>query len=222
MRIEWKREWPAWLGLALAFVGTALVYPSLPDPMPTHWNAAGRPDDFMSRPVGAFLMPLTALGIYLLMLVLPRIDPRRANVARFGDTYRLIRILLPLVFVYFHGVVLYSVLRNQMLLETRFFLAGLGLLFVILGNYMPRFRSNWFVGIRTPWTLSDDQVWRDTHRLAGRLWVLAGLIIVLGGLVSAAWSLVVFIVVIALAAGVPVVYSYLRYRQLHPPTEGTS
>lgn len=213
MNIDLRREWPAFLALVLAFIGTALLFSRLPDPMPTHWNAAGVADGYSSRRVGAWLMPLTAVGMYLLMVVLPRLDPRRANIERFSDTYALLRVGITIFFVLIQGLILYSALTDEVRLNPAIMLLGIGALFVVIGNYMPRMRSNWFMGIRTPWTLSSERVWTRTHRVGGRLFVLAGLVTIAAALIAPETG-IWFVIGASLLAGlVPVVYSYMLYRQ---------
>lgn len=213
MEINWKREWPALVAIVAAFAASALFFPRLPNPMPIHWNAAGQPDNFASPLVGAWLLPLVTVGVYLLTLGLPRIDPRRENVERFWDTYRLIRISIVIMLSYAHMAVLYVVVTGQDSMIPGLILAGVGVLFIILGNYMPRMRSNWFIGIRTPWTLSSDSVWRKTHRLGGILFMVAGILMLTSIVLPAQWHVWIMLVVIAIAAGIPIVYSYVLYQQ---------
>ncbi len=218
MTFNWKREWIPIAAILGSFLASAALYGRLPEPMPIHWNAAGAPDNFGSRLTGAFLLPATSLGVYLLVFVLPQIDPRRANIERFIETYRFIRTVIVLFLTYFHGVVLYAVVRGDQRLSSSVITAGVGIFFVVLGNYLPRVRSNWFMGIRTPWTLSSEQVWRATHRLAGRLFVVAGLATLFLSFFRAAWTVWGTMGSLLLAGLVPIVYSYLRYRQEHLTT----
>lgn len=213
MTFNLRREWPALLALTIAFLGTALLFDRLPDPMPTHWNAAGVADDYSSRAVGAWLMPLTAVGIYLLLLFLPRVDPRKENVARFSDTYTLLRVGITIFFVLIQGLILYTVLSAEARLNPSIILIAMGGLFMLLGNYMPRMRSNWFMGIRTPWTLSSERVWTRTHRLGGRLFVLAGFITIVTALVAPETGIWFVLGASLLAGFVPVAYSYLIFRE---------
>jgi uncharacterized membrane protein len=214
MRFSLKTEWILIVIILGMFVATWVVLPQLPDPMPIHWNAVGQPDDFASRWIGAFMLPLVSLGLYLVMLLVPAIDPRRENYARFADTYHIFRLLLISFMAFVHGATLFSVLRAESQLNPDLVMVAVGLLFVLLGNYIPRIRSNWFVGIRTPWTLSDPEVWRRTHRLGGRAFFVAGLIVILAALLPSEWMMPALLSAIAVAAIVPTVYSYVAFRQL--------
>ncbi len=210
---NWRREGVAWVAMALVVVATLLFYPRLPDPMPIHWNAAGQADDWASRQVGAWLMPLAMLAVYLLLLALPAMDPRRANIARFEGTYSLMRVGTTLFFAYMQGVILYATSRGGNDLPVGLITSGVGVLFLLIGNYMPRMRSNWFMGIRTPWTLASEHVWRATHRLGGRLFMLAGVGMLLLPLFPAEWIGWLIIPLILIASFVPIAYSYWVFRR---------
>ncbi|MGB0388465.1 MAG: SdpI family protein [Ardenticatenaceae bacterium] len=219
MNFEWKEEWLPLLAIVGTFAVSILFYPQLPDTIPTHWNAAGQPDSYSPRLVGAFLMPVIMLGVYLLLLFLPRIDPRRTNIERFSETYTLLRIGMTLFFAYIHGVILYTVLSNQETLTTGLIFGGVGVLLMLIGNHMPRMRSNWFMGIRTPWTLSSDSVWQKTHRLGGKLFMLAGFLILLAPFFDPSWTFWVMMVAIVLSGIVPIIYSYFLYQQEQGPSQ---
>lgn len=213
MNIEWKQEWLSLLAIVATFILSAVFYSQLPDPMPIHWNSAGQADDYAPRFIGAFLLPVIMLFIYLLLLVVPRIDPRQKNIERFNDTYTLLRHGILLFMAYIHAVVFYSVLSHQDTLVVSFVVGGVGILFMVIGNYMPRMRSNWFMGIRTPWTLSSEFVWRKTHRLGGRLFILAGLLIFLTAFLRTELTVFAIVLAVVLASLVPIIYSYLLYKQ---------
>jgi uncharacterized membrane protein len=213
MKTDWRKEWLPLAAILVTFVVAAIVYPRVPDPMPTHWNAAGVPDGFGSRFVGVMLVPLMSVGLYLLFLVLPRIDPRQANYARFSDTYRFFRTLIILYMVFVYAITLMAVFQPGYRMNSAWMFGGIGFLFAALGNYLPRVRSNWFVGIRTPWTLSSEKVWRATHRLGGRVFVIGGIFIAVAGLLKPEWSVGVILAGSLVVAIVPIVYSYIVYRR---------
>jgi uncharacterized membrane protein len=221
MKTDWRKEWLPLAAIAATFVLAAFVYSRVPDPMPTHWNAAGVPDGYGSRFVGVLLTPLMAAGLYVLFLVLPRIDPRRANYVRFADTYLFFRTLIILFLLFVYIVTLVAVFQPGYQLNSAWMFGGVGFLLAALGNYLPRVKSNWFVGIRTPWTLSNEKVWRETHRLGGRVFVIGGVAIALAGLVKPDWSLPILLVGVLSTAVIPVVYSYVLYRQIKGHSDGS-
>jgi len=213
MKTDRGLDWLSIVAIVAAFAASIILWPRLPSSMPIHWNAAGQPDNYGSRLIGAFLLPVIAVGIYFMFDVLPRIDPRRRNYQRFADTYRFLRSLLILFMVFVHALTLYAVVYGGDFLNSSVMFVAVGLLFLLLGNYMPRFRPTWFVGIRTPWTLSSDRIWRKTHRLGGRLFFLVGLVLIVSAWLPPAWTLYVLLGATLVAAVVPIAYSYWLYQQ---------
>jgi uncharacterized membrane protein len=208
-----SRKWLGPVLILLAFIGTAVVYPDLPAQVPTHWNWRGEVDDTAAKFPGAFTGPLILAGIWVLLPLLRRIDPRRRNYERFDETFWVVLNVLALGLVLLQAAVLGAALGAPFEMG-RLVLGGVGILFLALGNYLPRLRSNWWMGIRTPWTLESEEVWRRTHRLGGRTFVLGGLACVLGALVlPVAVAGALGLAALMFAAIVPVVYSYVIWRQ---------
>jgi uncharacterized membrane protein len=177
--------------------------------VPIHWGLDGRVDGYAPREIGLFMLPLITAGVAALLAVIPRFEPRRANLERSGKAYAAIWVavvaLLGAVHVLSVAVALGAVLDIRRLLPI-----GIGLLFVVIGNYLPTVRPNYLVGIRTPWTLASDVSWVRTHRVGGRIFVIEGLALIAVGLVGAgAETLAVAIVgAVAVATIVVIVYSY--------------
>jgi uncharacterized membrane protein len=196
--------------VAAVLIFTAIVYPQLPETMATHWGVDGRPNDFSSRAVGAWLMPGIMFLVWLLMRFLPRIDPRRENYRKFAGTYTTI-ITMVLAFMGLLHVVVLGYALGWPVNVPRLVPLVVGLMFVLLGNLLPRARPNWFVGIRTPWTLSSDRVWERTHRLGGVMFVLSGLVMIASALGPP--SMMMPAIVIAIVAGglTPVLYSLVLW-----------
>ncbi len=147
------------------FVLVAVSWSSAPERIPVHWDLSGQPDRYGGKFEGLLLLPPTALGLYLLLLLLPRIDPRRANYARFRGAYFVLRVAILMFLVLIYGFVLLWTRRIR--LDVLVIRILVGRLLVVMGVVMGRVQPNWFVGIRTPWTLSSDLSWRETHRLGG-------------------------------------------------------
>jgi uncharacterized membrane protein len=212
-RVSWKLvrgDWPVFAALLLDLGFHLWALPRLPERVPIHWNAAGQPDNWGSPLFHTFGLPAVALGVYLLVLLLPLLDPRRQNYALFGGALRLIRWLPPIFMLAIHVVTTLAAL-GQVTDVTVWIWPMAGALFAVLGGVMGQLRHNYFVGIRTPWTLADEEVWRRTHRMAGPLWVIGGLLVMGTPILPATWRVVVTLVVLGAAALVPVVYSYLLY-----------
>ncbi len=198
----------------LATWGVAVGFWSqLPDPMPTHWGLDGQPDAWMPRFWGALVGPLTATFVYVMMTLSPYLDPRSRNWAAIADLYPTLKASVSALMLFITYLALSTAASPDPRLPAGRLMVGIGLLFIVLGNYLPKVRSNFFLGIRTPWTLSSDEVWVRTHRFAGKLMVFLGLAIMLAAWLPPAWS---FGVVVGSAICLVVVtfgYSYWLYRR---------
>jgi uncharacterized membrane protein len=205
-----KKEWPALLLLLMPFLIIPFVWDKLPDEIPTHWNWQGEPDDYSSNAFGLFLLPCISILTYALLFLLPRIDPKR-NIDSKQKPLSALRFFLPLFFNAIFLVVIFQGLGYTFDINRAVHLLVI-LLFLVLGNYMSSMRPNYFVGIRTPWTLEDPEVWRRTHRLAAKLWVGGALVLMMcwGVLGAEAFKYVFFGSIMVLAL-VPVVYSYFIF-----------
>lgn len=206
-----------WLSYAIAVATIAWVvwvYPDLAERFPVHWNVHGLPDRFAPKSQLLWLAGLV-FAIPLLMDILPRIDPRHKNYAYFGTSYQYIKLGITAFMAFVTVLSIQAGRSPEQVLSTRVMMLGLGLMFMILGNYLTKVRSNWFVGIKTPWTLSSDEVWRKTHRVGGWSFFLAGLLIAASGFFISGKAL--FYLVIGALGAVSVgtyVYSYLLYRSI--------
>lgn len=198
--------------LAAMWAFALAVFRRLPPEVPMHWDLSGRVDGWGPRFPTAFYAPLVATGVWLLMKFQAHVDPRRADVERSTPT----RMLLAGILVGFMAVM--EVLTLGIALGWPLDMGEamwplLGLLFVALGNYLPRVRPNWYLGVRTPWTLASDAVWRDTHRLAGWAFVAAGLLTAGAMFLPVHARPYVGMTALLLAAVVPLAYSFLRWRR---------
>ena len=206
------RDWPVLLLLAADVCFGLIVWPRLPARVPTHFGIDGTPDGWGPSWINAVLIPGIAIGMYLLMLVLPLADPRKASYARFPGTLRVFRFTLCGLFVAIHVVLVRASFRAAVNVSVYIQLA-VALLFIVLGNSLGRVRFNYFFGVRTPWTLNDEENWNATHRLAARLWVVCGLVLLPSAFLQGVAGLAVNLAIAAIAALVPVIYSFLFYRR---------
>lgn len=208
-----RLNWISLVFLIAMFGLAAWFYPSLPDPMPSHWNAAGEVDDWIAMPWGALIIPLVTAPMWLMFAVLPSISPKgfRLDVAR--KAYDVIWFVM----ILFMGAVQLTTYREALGrggpgMEQIIPLMTGGL-FILIGNYLNKFPRNFFVGIRTPWTLASEEVWNRTHRLGSWVFMLAGLLIALTAFLPNAMNAMIAAVV--LVALLPVAYSFWLYRRLH-------
>ena len=208
-----KRWWFGSLLVAANFAFTAIVYARLPERIPTHWGVTGAPDAWNDRWPWAFMPAAISLLMWLLSGLLPRLGPRRENLERSAES-RWIVVNTMLVFFCIVTVATLGAALGWPVDVTQVMLVSVGLLLAVIGNYLPRIRSNWWMGIRTPWTLENETVWRATHRLGGRTMVLGGLLATAAALfLPSPRREFVVLGVIALTSLVPLVYSYVVWRR---------
>lgn len=206
-----------WLSSALlivvGFAVSALLWTRLPDPVPTHWNAAGQVNGWMPRFPGAVVAPLMMIGLLAVFAALPAISPRGFRMERFGAIYAWLVLGISALMLAIHVLALFAALGHDIAMQ-RGLPAILGLFFVLLGNWLPKIRRNLFVGIRTPWTIADEEVWVKTHRFGGKTMVVGGLATILAAVAGAPFWVPVALVLAA--SLVPAVYSYFVWRAMQP------
>jgi len=197
---------------SLALTGWA--WPQLPgdQSIPIHWDASGRPNGYAAKPVVLLGMPLLVLALAALFLMISLVEPRRRHLYGSARAYTAVwGGLLLAVAAAQTATVLFALGHTRS--ATTLALGGVGVVFVVIGNYLPKLRSNFFVGIRTPWTLSSDHAWSRTHRLGGRLFILVGVLIILAALTgNGPLSVAVILGGTVLVVGVSLVYSYVVWR----------
>src|SRR3972149_2642068 len=198
------------LGATLAGL---LLWNRLPEQMASHWNVNDQVDGYMSKFWGMFLMPVITLGMFLLFILIPNIDPLKANIAKFRDTFNLFITFIIGFMVYVHALTLLWNLGYTNLGIGKAMLPAMGLLFIVIGSLLRKAKRNWFIGIRTPWTLSSDRVWDETHRLGSILFMISGVLAVIGGFFG---GMIAFWMLFGTLMGstlFPVVYSYILYQK---------
>ena len=208
----WKREGASLLLLAAMSVLAVVSWPAAPDRLPIHWNAQGQPDGYGGKFAGLLLLPLIAAGVYLFLTFLPRIDPRVENLARSAGAFAVIRTATVALFFILHGTTLLSI-RGVRVDMNAILCLGLGALFLVLGLCMPRIESNWFVGIRTPWTLSSEESWRRTHQAGGKLMAATGMALMAIGVVRPQWGLGALLVLAAVNVVFVLIYSFTVWKR---------
>jgi uncharacterized membrane protein len=196
--------------LLITAVVSLLVYPRLPEQVASHWNEQGQANGYSGRLVGVLLMPAILLVTAILLLCLPAIDPLKANIAVFRGTYNLFIILFAGFMAYMHILTLLWNLKVAFSFNAAL-APAFGMLMYFCGVLLGKARRNFFIGIRTPWTLSSDVVWSKTHRLGSILFRIAGILAAFGLLFPKYMFALLFIPVL-FAALIPVVYSYFVFR----------
>jgi uncharacterized membrane protein len=198
--------------IAFALVFSITVYNRLPEQMASHWNESGQVDGYMSRFWGAFMMPLVVLGMLAFFLVIPNIDPLKANIAKFRGQFNTFITLIVAFMTYVHILtIVWNLGYDQFNMGTAM-MPALGLVFIFAGVMMRKAKRNFFIGIRTPWTLSSDYVWDETHRIGATLFIGSGIIAMLGVFFG---SYAIWLVLVPVLGSTIflLVYSYVLYQR---------
>ena len=206
-----KRQIFVWVLALTPLVLIAAAYGRLPDRVPMQWDFGGQVgyEPKWHLWITAGLAPLFAVLLYFL----PALDPKKRNYSKFSGSYVGFQIVMMLFLLVMNGICVVEALRPNTLDIPMVVCLGVSLIMVYIGNIMPKFRMNWYCGIKTPWTLSSESVWTRTHRLGGRLFFAAGLIGLLGSFVPNNTARFVLVLVPILAAAIiPAVFSYLWFR----------
>ena len=186
------RKWIPVLLIVSAVAASILYYPKLPETMTTHWSVSGEPNGFSSRLWGAWMLPVIMAAVWLIMRAIPHIDPRKANYEKFSGMYDALVILI-LAFMLAMHIVLLMAATGAPIRMDRVVMPSVGVFIAIMGILIPKAHPNWFVGIRTPWTLTSDLSWERTHKIGGTLFVILGVLMVASSFVApetAIWILV--------------------------------
>jgi uncharacterized membrane protein len=201
------------LGIVLLSLALGIYfYPQMPQQMASHWNSRGEVDGYMSKFWGTFIMPFILFGLALLFIAIPRIDPLKENIEKSRRYYEGFIILFSVFMLLVYIQMLLWNIGTEISLNV-VLPVGVGILFFYMGILCENIKRNWFIGIRTPWTLSSEVVWEKTHKIGGRLFKIAGVVAIAGVFFQ---GYVVFFVVVpaVLAAGYSFVYSYFEYRRV--------
>jgi len=203
--------------LLITFGASAVFSKSLPDTMVSHWNAQGQADGYSSKTTALLLLPVMQIFIVLLIMILPRLDPLKRNIDTFQPQYNVFVVCFSIFFTYLH--VLTLVFNTGVRMEfVSWMMPGMGLLFIAVGELIKVAKPNYFIGIRTPWTLSNHLVWEDTHRVGGIAFKVCGALCILGAFFPKIAILFVMIPILGTALGL-YAYSYIRFTQIAKSSE---
>ncbi len=210
-----KSETLIFIIILLSFAVAFYLYPYFPERMASHWNIKGEVDGYMSKFLGLFLMPFILLGFWLLFVLIPRIDPLKENIEKFRKYFDGFILLIVLFMAYIYSLTIFwnFGIRFDM---GQLLTPAIGILFFYCGFLVENAKRNWFIGIRTPWTLSSDRVWEKTHKLGGKLFKIAGIIAFLG-LFLPNYSFFFIIFPVLLLTVYTIFYSYFEYKREMKP-----
>lgn len=198
--------------IVIAIMAGVFLWNQLPEQMASHWNANDEVDGTMPRFWGVFLMPIVTLGMFALFIFIPNMDPLKANIVEFRETFNLFIVFFVMFMLYVHTLTLiWSLGYNNFKMSTAL-LPIIGLMFIFIGYMLRKARRNFFIGIRTPWTLSSDTVWSKTHQLGSILFMLSGVFAMIGGFFGGMLAFWLMFVPLIGSTLFLVVYSYVLYR----------
>jgi len=189
-----------------------LLWNQLPEQMASHWNINDQVDGYMPKFWGVFLMPLIILGMLILLIFVPGIDPLKANIAEFRGAFNLFIVLISTFMLYMHGLTLAWSLGYQQFKMSQAMLPFLGVVFIFIGYMLKQAKRNFFIGIRTPWTLSSDTVWNKTHQLGSVLFMASGVLAILGSIMGGVFAFWLFFIPLMVSVLVLMIYSYMLYQ----------
>ncbi len=210
MKLKWKRELFGLTVLALMAVAAICYYPLLPDPMPSHFDIHGNPNGWMPRTTFFLVMAISITFIYLLLTFLPIIDPLKKKIEL---KFKTVLFLRDAILVFFAVIFLLTLQAARVgMLNANLLGIALGIFLILLGNYMPKIPQNWFLGIRTPWTVSSEVIWKKTHILGGWLFMLSGVAFLFCA--SLKVNTIIPLSTILISALISVLYSFFLYKKL--------
>ncbi|HJR81444.1 MAG TPA: SdpI family protein [Anaerolineales bacterium] len=199
--------------IVAATLAGLLLWNRLPDQMASHWNINDQVDGYMPKFWGVFMVPLITVGMFFLFLIIPSIDPLKANIAQFRKAFNLFIALIVGFMLYIYGLTLVWSLGYNDFRMSGAMLPAIGLLFIFIGFMMRQAKRNFFIGIRTPWTLSSDTVWNETHRVGAVLFMISGALAFIGGFFGGITSFWMMFVPLVGSTIFLLIYSYLLYRR---------
>lgn len=206
-----RKELPIITIVLLPFVYLAYIWNKLPLEVPIHWNAEGEIDGYGNKIMLILIPILLPLLVYAIFIIVPKIDPKN-KLNQMGNKLQTLKVLVTIFMSLLALFIIYSA-ENQSLTNPNYIILGIGVLFIILGNFFKTIKPNYFIGIRTPWTLENETVWKKTHSMAGKMWFMGGIAIVFVSLIlDKQTNSNVFLVITGIIAIVPILYSYLQFK----------
>ena len=211
--MNFKRELPLIAIILLPFAYLAYIWNQLPQQVAMHWNAKGEIDRYGDKTELLLLPFLLPVLVYLIFLVVPKIDPKN-KLNKMGNKLQTLKVLMTTFMSVLALFLIYSA-KNESFANPNYIVLSVGVLYIILGNYFKTIKPNYFIGIRTPWTLENESVWKTTHQLSGKIWFAGGIIVVLSSLLLDKQSnSILFFIITGIITIIPVVYSYVKFQKL--------
>jgi len=207
------KEIPLMAIVLLPFIYLAYLWNDFPEKVPMHWNINGDIDRYGDKFELLLIPILLPLLVYIIFLIIPKIDPKN-KINKMGNKYARIKMLLTTFMSILALYIIYSA-YNQSIENPNYIVIFIGILIIILGNYFKTIKANYFIGIRTPWTLENETVWKKTHKLGGKMWFIGGFIIVISSLIlNKEQNSTFFIIIAGIITIIPIIYSYITFKNI--------
>jgi len=207
------KEIPLLTIVLLPFIYLAYLWNDFPEKVPMHWNINGDIDRYGDKFELLLIPILLPLLVYIIFLIIPKIDPKN-KITKMGNKYARIKMLLTTFMSILALYIIYSA-YNQSIENPNYIVIFIGILIIILGNYFKTIKANYFIGIRTPWTLENETVWKKTHKLGGKMWFIGGFIIVISSLIlNKEQNSTFFIIIAGIITIIPIIYSYITFKNI--------
>ncbi|MFA6422110.1 MAG: SdpI family protein [Candidatus Buchananbacteria bacterium] len=212
IKLGWKSEALPIAMIIVSIVLSFVFYKYWPEKVATHWNFYGQVDAYGPKAFMAFFFPFLLLGMYALFTILPYIDPKRDRYQEFSKTFHIFKdCIIAVLFIVYVATGIFNLGYDINIGYIISFV--IGAMMIVLGNYMGKIKYNWFMGIRTPWTMSSENVWNRTHRVGGWFFIIFGLLIIITPYLPILLGTITFISGVALVLVGTMLYSYIVYRQ---------
>lgn len=196
----------------LPFIYLAIIWDQLPEKVAIHWNLQGEVDRYGQKAELALIPLLLPALTYLIFLLVPKIDPKN-NLFKMGKKLQTLKLLMT-TFMSILALFIINLAKNESIANPNYMILTVGLLYIILGNYFKTIRANYFIGIRTPWTLENEKVWTETHKLGGKMWFVGGIIVVLSSLIlDKEPNFTLFLIITGIISVIPIIYSYIIFKK---------
>lgn len=213
MKESLQKEWPILVLLLAPFITSVIIWDLVPETVPIHFNIYGEADDFGPKWIILLLLPGIAFVTYVALLCLPYIDPKK-RIKTSQKPIVAIRVVTSVFLTGLYTIIVLISMGQEIAIET-YIVVAVGFLLLVIGNYLNSVKQNYFIGIRTPWALENSTVWKRTHRLGSKIWMIGGIIIMISPLIGIEKILGISVIMIAVIPMVliPVIYSYIAYQK---------
>lgn len=213
MNSNLKKELPLILLIIIPFLYLGYIWNSLSEKVPIHWNSAGEINGWGNKSELVIIPILLPLLTYIIFLVTPMIDPKK-KLQAMGNKYYQLKFCIVLLMSVLALFILHAA-NSKSFFNPNTVIILIGLLFIIIGNYLPAVKANYFIGIKTPWTLENETVWRKTHQLAGKIWFPGGLLVIILSFIIKDSRLlqIIFLIITGVITIIPIVYSFLIFKK---------